>query len=54
MPKRSMKSWRDHATWHVCDRNNIGRKPDLVSGINRKSAYKGMPKHGQNGLCTIA
>ena len=35
MPKRSMKSY---AAWHVCDRNNIGSKPDLVSGINRKSA----------------
>ena len=25
-----------------------------MSGINRKIAYKGMPKNGQNGLCTIA
>ena len=25
-----------------------------MSGINRKSAYKGMPKNGQNGLRTIA
>ena len=38
----------------VCDRNNIGSKPDLVSGIYRKGAYKGMPKNGQNGLSMIA